>query len=288
MISALDQAGLTPLAPYGVVLDGGGGADVTALDPARLERLALEHRVVVLRGFAPLERDGFEAFGRRFGALLEWNFGFVLDLVVHDTPSNYLFTRGNVPYHWDGAFAEVVPRHQLFQCREAPAPGSGETTFCDTVRVVERATPAQRAAWARIAIEYRTDKQAHYGGEIRRPLLQPHPLTGATTIRFAEPLNDESVQLNPLFLQIFEDGVALGRRARAGVPGRLRAAAVRARGVLRPPLASRATSSSPTTTRCCTAGGRSSPARGATSSASTSSSESEHGKRVRCKTGTMS
>ncbi len=215
MSTALDERHSTPLAPYGLLLQAGADTDVTALEPALLERLALEHRIVVLRGFGALDKAGFEAFGRRFGVLLEWNFGFVLELVVHDAPSNYLFTRGNVPYHWDGAFAEVVPRHQLFQCVEAPKAGSGETTFCDTVRVVERTAPAERAAWERIAIEYRTDKQAHYGGQIRRPLLQPHPLTGATTIRFAEPLNGESVQLNPLFLEIFEDGVALGeQRAR--------------------------------------------------------------------------
>lgn len=212
MSTTLDELQSTPLAPYGLLLQAAGGADVTALEPALLERLALAHRVVVLRGFGALDRAGFEAFGRRFGALLEWNFGFVLELVVHDAPSNYLFTRGNVPYHWDGAFAEVVPRHQLFQCLEAPQAGSGETTFCDTVRVVERASAAERARWERIAIEYRTDKQAHYGGRIRRALLQPHPLTGATTIRFAEPLNDESVQLNPLFLDVFEDGAALDER----------------------------------------------------------------------------
>lgn len=212
MIDVRNQVEPIPFAPYGVLVHDTGNGDLASLDPWMLEELAFEHRIVVLRGFRALDKAGFQAFGERFGALLQWNFGFVLDLVVHNAPKNYLFTCGNVPYHWDGAFAEVVPRHQLFQCIEAPQDGSGETTFCDTVGVVRRATAEERAWWKRIEIEYRTEKQAHYGGQIRRSLLQPHPVTGETTIRFAEPLNDESVHLNPLFLEIFEDGIALDEK----------------------------------------------------------------------------
>lgn len=189
------------LEPFGVELRAERPDEpIYSLGADHLKRLVAEHGVVVLRGFAPLpDKDEFTSYARRFGDLLEWNFGFVLDLFVHDDPRNYLFTNGEVPYHWDGAFAAKVPSLQVFQCLQSPGPGSGgETTFCHTERVIRNAGASERRAWKKISIRYTTDKIAHYGGDIEQRLLDVHPEKDVPILRFAEPVNG----LNPLFLEI--------------------------------------------------------------------------------------
>jgi alpha-ketoglutarate-dependent taurine dioxygenase len=209
--AVLSRAKITPLAPFGVEIAVSGPADLDRVDEEQIRSLLNRHKIVLLRGFDSLDKEAFADQARRFGPLLEWNFGHVLDLVVHEEPQNYLFTKGNVPFHWDGAFAKVVPGIQFFQCLEAPDPGSGgETLFCNTAGVIDRASLNDRSAWQRIEIAYQTEKKAHYGGAIRQSLIDRHPSTGETIIRFAEPLNEESVKLNPLYLDIFDDDRQLG------------------------------------------------------------------------------
>ncbi|MBJ7309593.1 TauD/TfdA family dioxygenase [Rugamonas sp. CCM 8940] len=190
-----------PIEPYGLLAQAGAGRDALQLDADWLAETTLEHRLLLLRGFDRLDQAGLTAFCARLGKLLSWNFGEVLDLRVHAEPKNYLFTEGNVPYHWDGAFAEVVPRFQVFQCLQSDGDG-GQTTFCDTVGLLQRAAPAELDAWRQLTLAYRTDQLAHYGGAIERRLIDVHPLTGAPTIRFAEPLNEQSIKLNPLEVRL--------------------------------------------------------------------------------------
>lgn len=192
------------IAPFGLLVTASSpGVDIRSIPIATLRQWTLGDSVVVLRGFAPLSTEEMITYAERWGEILTWGFGAVLDLVVHERPENYLFTHGNVPFHWDGAFARVVPSFQFFQCRKAPPAGAGgETLFTHTTRVWQRATQAQRSAWRDVEITYSTEKVAHYGGRVTAPLLARHPHTGATTLRFAEELNDESVKLNPLFLDI--------------------------------------------------------------------------------------
>nr|MDJ0772487.1 TauD/TfdA family dioxygenase [Mastigocoleus sp. MO_167.B18] len=56
--------------------------------------------------------------------------------------------------------------------------------------------------WQKIIITYKIKKTAHYGGEVTEPLINKHPLTGNTILRFAEPLNEETKNPYPLFLEI--------------------------------------------------------------------------------------
>lgn len=199
---------ITALAPFGALVAGGGA--VTELDIGWLQKAVLEHRVVVLRGFEALDRGDFEAFAARFGAILRWNFGAVLDVVVDGDAKNYLFTSGSVPHHWDGAFAEKVPFLQIFQCLAAPNSSQnqgGETVFCDTTRLWNAASPQQQARWNAVEITYHTEKIAHYGGEICADLVSRHPISGQTTLRFAEPPDAQTAPLNPLFLEA--DGAPL-------------------------------------------------------------------------------
>ncbi len=190
-----------PIAPFGVVVTAAPdpGVAPSSVDAAVLVRLALEHRVVVLRGFERPSGDALPAFARRFGELQLWDFGAVNELVVHDAPKNYLFTTGEVPFHWDGAFAGVVPALLVFCCEDAPEEGGGgETVFADATRILAAAPADRRALWSRAIVTYETEKVAHYGGRFTAPILGRHPGTGEETLRFAEPVDG----LNPVSLTV--------------------------------------------------------------------------------------
>lgn len=196
----------TPLDPFGLLIQTSAGNDLRTLAPTALARLTGSARVLVMRGFAAMSTEEWTDYCRSWGPLLRWPFGEVLDLVVHDDPKNYLFTPGPVPFHWDGAFAEQVPSYMFFQCRQAPPIGNGgETTFCDTSRVLADLDDARRKLWSGVRVRYRTEKIEHYGGDVESHLVCRHPLTGVANLRFAEPL-DPARYKNPLFLEI--DGVA--------------------------------------------------------------------------------
>ncbi len=194
--------------PFGVVVTAAHRGDVLeSLPTEQVRELTWRHRVTVLRGFAPKTKADFEAYCRQWGELLEWPFGYVLELQAHEDPQNYLFTHGNVPFHWDGAFAATEPSFLVFQCLRAPAPeAGGQSLFSDTTRMLAAASREERATWERIEIEYRTEKVAHYGGSCRSALVKRHAHTGEEVLRFAEPLNEGSSQLNPIELAV--EGVA--------------------------------------------------------------------------------
>ena len=114
---------LDRLEPFGLVVTAPrGGSVVAAVAPATLERWVAEHRLVVLRGFAPLEGAALPAFCETLGELLAWEFGAVNQLEARSGAQNYIYTRRAVPLHWDGAFAGRAPRLIVFHCDEAPRP----------------------------------------------------------------------------------------------------------------------------------------------------------------------
>lgn len=193
------------LDPFGYVVDSESpGRSLADIPVDGLLDLAVREQVVVLRGYDLLGKPELEKYCRGGGEILEWNFGTILDLVVSESPDNYLFDRGDVPFHWDGAFAAAVPRFFVFQCVRGDGAG-GETVFSDSVRAYDEAPEELKELWAAATVTYRTDKLAHYGGLVTWPLLGVHPGTGKTTIRYAEPL-DPARYLNPLFLTV--DGIS--------------------------------------------------------------------------------
>src|SRR5262245_14164824 len=124
------------------------GTELGAIPVAELRAWVREHRVVLLRGFAPPEGEALPRFAGTLGEILNWEFGAVNEVRTRAEAKNYLYTDHAVPFHWDGAFAGRIPHSIVFHCEEAPPPGGGgETLFCDTVRLLERASPAQRETW---------------------------------------------------------------------------------------------------------------------------------------------
>ncbi|MFI6169088.1 TauD/TfdA dioxygenase family protein [Nocardia sp. NPDC051052] len=193
----------TELSPFGrLVTADATGRTLADVPVDTLLTTTLQAKVLVLRGYRALDKADLETYCRAAGELAEWEFGTIMDLVVQDDPKNYLFDSGDVPFHWDGAWSARAPRYFLFQCVQGCEPGAGgETVFCDSAQVYREAPDDLRALWASATVTYRTDRLAHYGGTMTHPLLATSPVTGETTIRYAEPL-DPAIYRNPLFLTV--------------------------------------------------------------------------------------
>lgn len=197
---SFEETALTPLGR--LVTASLSNADLRDIPPATLEQWTVAAKVVVLRGFPLLDKEDLVDYCARWGEILTWDFGAVLDLVIQENPKNYLFSRTDVPFHWDGAFARAAPRYFLFQCLQAPkAGGGGETVFSDSTEVIRRAEPDLVRQWASTEVSYRTEKLGYYGGETVSPLLAKHSVTGAKVLRYGEPL-DPSRYLNPVWVSI--------------------------------------------------------------------------------------
>jgi len=188
------------LDPFGVVIRSDHpGQKVSAITTSYVKDQIENHRVAILRGFAPLAGDAFPEFCKEFGSILEWDFGAVNDLRVKADTRNYLYTNHDVPFHWDGAFVSRAPHYIIFHCDLAPTAGSGgETLFCDTTLLLAQASAEVRERWKQIVITYTTEKVVHYGGTFTAPMLAQHPLNGRPVLRYAEPV----VDMNPVEITI--------------------------------------------------------------------------------------
>ncbi|TAL59549.1 MAG: TauD/TfdA family dioxygenase [Legionella sp.] len=159
-----------------------------------------EHKLLVLRGFHALTRDELLDYCQQQAKLLHWDFGPVMEMQVATQPKNYLFTEGDVPLHWDGAFHQE-PQFLLFHCIQAPLANSGgETLFVNTEKMWQDASAKQQKEWGEYTLNFVTEKLAHYGGNIQRPLVSQHPQSQHPILRFAEPVGEN--YLNPVNVQV--------------------------------------------------------------------------------------
>lgn len=190
---------LTPLSPFGTLVSGGGDASLDAIDADEVRSLIHANRLVVFRGFVPLVGEELTEYCARLGEILEWDFGAVNDLSFKPEKNNYIYMGGDVPFHWDGAFADRKPRFIFFHCDRAGEAGDGgETLFADTTLVLSRASAEVLESWEPVRITYETEKVVHYGGSFTVPLFAIHPDTGDRVLRYAEPVED----VNPVSLTI--------------------------------------------------------------------------------------
>ena len=182
--------------------------DIRELDTSELEQLLFRHHLLVFRGFSALSDTDYTAFCRQFGALLEWDFGVLLNVRMEAKPANHIFSSGRVELHWDGAFAKQTPRINVFQCIEASnqADCGGETTFANGRKLAAELAEAKLAEWQKIRLSYQTEKKAHYGGEVACRLIDRHPVTGEPVVKFIEPYNEDNMDVNPVQYRVTEKG----------------------------------------------------------------------------------
>lgn len=188
---------LRPLSPFGLEVRLPAGTAWGSLDPGLIHAWVAEHRVLVLRGLAPFDKPALPLAARRLGPLQLWSFGSVNELKPDPETKNYLYTNRSVPLHWDGAFAGRIPRYLFFHCVSAPEVGGGETVFVDTTRVWAKADEPTRDRWRSLTFSYETKRLVHYGGDFTARVVDQHPYTHETVMRFAEPVDD----LNPVYVQ---------------------------------------------------------------------------------------
>lgn len=179
-----------PITPFGLLIRPNGTC--RSLPQVSIEWLQTQvraHQVVVLRGFESFATsEAFAAYGRAWGAILTWPFGEILDVVERPGSQDHVFHCGYLPLHWDGMYVRQIPEIQLFLCLTAtPLGHGGETLFCNTALVWDRADEETRARWQRLSATYRINKTEHYGGEVRSPLVESRPDTGRPILRFNEP-----------------------------------------------------------------------------------------------------
>ena len=191
---------ITELTPFGVEVHAAAvGTDLRDVDVGQLRDWVARHRVLILRGFALKSDADMLAICGELGDVLQWEFGAINELRVQANAANYLYTSHAVPFHWDGAFVGRIPHHIFFHCVDAPTVNcGGETTFCNTVKLLSDLPAAEPDTWSNIRVTYSTEKVVHYGGSFASPLIDRHPISGEPVIRFAEPVDD----LNPVQLLI--------------------------------------------------------------------------------------
>ncbi|MEZ4310843.1 MAG: TauD/TfdA family dioxygenase [Polyangiaceae bacterium] len=185
------------LHPFGLVVELPAGTRWESIDPERVHAWVAEHRVLVLRGLAPFDKPSLPLAARRLGPLQRWAFGAVNELRPERETRNYLYTNRAVPLHWDGAFAGKIPRYLFFHCVSAPEVPGGETVFVDTTRVWSRMDEPTRDRLRALSFSYETKRVVHYGGSFTARVVDQHPTTNETVLRFAEPVDD----LNPVHVR---------------------------------------------------------------------------------------
>jgi alpha-ketoglutarate-dependent taurine dioxygenase len=192
----ISDVSLVYLKPFGVMLvTESKKMQLLAISADLIQVLLKANKLVILRGFSAIEKSALVEYAKSFGTLLEWDFGNVMEMRVHQEPKNYLFTEGHVPLHWDGAFHQE-PKFLLFNCIVAPRKNNGgETIFANTEMLVDDLSDDEVADLMQHRITYETEKVVHYGGKITVPVIQHHPFSHNKIIRFAEPVKHG---LNPV------------------------------------------------------------------------------------------
>ncbi|MGZ3650514.1 MAG: TauD/TfdA family dioxygenase [Bdellovibrionota bacterium] len=194
-------ASISPMKPFGLLVQTQPGTTPADLRREDLLALVTDHKLVVVRGLTRFGREELLnlAATNPDRDLLQWNFGPVMEMKVDPQAQNYLFSREEVPVHWDGAF-HLEPRVLVFHCVNAPNPDmGGETTFVDSESLWNDAPSVTKAQWKKLELSYETEKKAHYGGRITVPMVQHHPDKPVTILRYAEPVGSE---LNPVLMDV--------------------------------------------------------------------------------------
>ena len=174
------------LKPFGLEIRATSSqADLNTIEVDELKQAIATHRLCVLRGFRELQPQEILTFCKRMGTIRQRQSGEIVDLKIQHETKSFLYTSGEVPFHWDGAFAASAPHYIFLYCLEAPEsePG-GETIFCDAALIVANAPEEVLNQWKQITITYTPDGPDSF----RSPLIAEHPFSGMPVLRYAEPI----------------------------------------------------------------------------------------------------
>lgn len=186
--------------PFGLIVNNQAGQmPLSEIAITDIVDWLADHHLLLFRGFSPFESIEFIDYAKKLGPLLEWEFGELLNLRMEEKPLNHLFNSGRVEMHWDGAYLTEQPKYSIFQCLSADeSSAGGETIFTDTVKLLQVLDNTDLSEWRNMSISYKTEKAAHYGGDVEIPLIGMHPHLHKEVVRFIEPFNEDNIEVNPV------------------------------------------------------------------------------------------
>jgi alpha-ketoglutarate-dependent taurine dioxygenase len=193
---------ISKLCEFGALItpDETESTDFKQLFPQVIEGLVRDFPLLVFRGYQAITEEELETVSRQLGPLLEWDFGYVMNLRIEENPRNHIFRSGRLELHWDGSYLgpEKTPRFSLFQCVQGTTNDGGETLFCDSVRAFSSADVEYQLELQDAVISYSTERKAHFGGDLTWPLVCPIRGGNSPVIRYMEAFNEDNQDINPI------------------------------------------------------------------------------------------
>lgn len=194
---------LTPIKPFGVLIEPTNAHSINALDIENLRQLFWQEQLIVLRGFDTFTNaEEFAQYCESWGEISIWPFGKVLELIEQDNPEDHIFDNSYVPLHWDGMYRPQVPEFQIFHCVAAPQPNQGgRTTFANTLLALKNASSETKALWNKVTGCYER-KMEFYNSKTLSPIINKHPHQDFSVLRYNEPPSEEKGRfVNPPLLE---------------------------------------------------------------------------------------
>lgn len=179
----------TKIVPFGVLIESDASTShIHDLDIEVLRELFKKEHLIVLRGFRTFNKPAdFANYCERWGEILVWPFGKVLELFEHENPADHIFDHSYIPLHWDGMYLPHVPEYQIFHCVKAPHHSQGgRTTFSNTISTLKSASPTITNLWHRAFGIYQR-KMDFYDSKTMSPIITKHPYRSFSVIRYNEP-----------------------------------------------------------------------------------------------------
>ncbi|KAF8320660.1 hypothetical protein DL93DRAFT_2224393 [Clavulina sp. PMI_390] len=211
-----------PLFPYGLIIRPQEGLNLSwaQIPMEKLRDLARRWSLILARGFSPVNKDEYRSSASRFGPIMPWVWGDILEVKEEPqrTDLNSTTSHEAMPMHFDGVFklqtlddgtAKVdPPQFQMFHCRRAPSSehgdfdAGGRTLFANGAIIHSQMFESGVFPYAQEVVARNwtvfTPQNGNWGGEILElPLVETNQLSGRKTLRWHEPWPQEITKYKP-------------------------------------------------------------------------------------------